>query len=77
MIMSELTVRVPTVAVYTVVFKFSGDLYLIDVDGMSDVLNGFWVDETIEFTTGIGNEKYWIPPHMITHIELSYKEINS
>ncbi len=45
--------------------------YFTDVPSITDIREGFWVDESFEFVK-TGNNKYWIPPSRILHVEKIY-----
>lgn len=43
---------------------YPGKILTVEVDSLGRVMDGFWIDEHKEFTTG-GDCKYWIPPSQI------------
>jgi hypothetical protein len=45
--------------------------YFTDVPSITDIREGFWVDESFEYVK-TGNNKYWIPPSRILHVEKIY-----
>jgi hypothetical protein len=57
---------------YSCLFAFgvgSGKMfYFTDVPSIGDIKDGFWIDESREFTKSSGS-KYWIPPSAIMHVE--------
>jgi hypothetical protein len=42
--------------------------YFTDIPDIGCAVNGFWVNEAKEYTFS-GDNKYWIPPSRILHVE--------
>ena len=42
--------------------------YFTDIPDIGVAVNGFWVNEAKEYTYS-GDNKYWIPPSRILHVE--------
>lgn len=58
---------------YICEFIFKGEVYVVySENGIRFFTDGFWVNENLMLTTGVG-AKYWIPPHKINYIEI-YEE---
>lgn len=58
---------------YRVVFHLTGvcigQKEVVVIAGPHEMKEGFWVDESLEYTVGIDNNKYFVPPSAILYIE--------
>ena len=55
---------------YECVFKFEGEKYRTEIDGIYSVKDGFWVDQWWEYVAYSDDAAaYWIPESKIQHVE--------
>ena len=50
-------------------FKFEGARYATDIPSVSNIVDGFWVDDWFNYTVDPERTSYWIPPSKIFYVE--------